>query len=67
MNATSCKLNIMVDGDKVSETVFPSYVSLMDAARGLRDAVLAKHPAGFVVCQYQRSGPYGWVHGGILS
>lgn len=67
MNATSCKLNLHVDGNKVSETVFNTYVEMMDAARDLRDAVAAKHPGGFVVAQFQRMGPHGWYHGAILS
>lgn len=63
----SCKLNVMVDGDKVSETVFASYVEMMDSARAIRDSVIASNPDGFVVAQFQRMGPHGWYHGAILS
>lgn len=61
------KLNIMVDGKRVSETEFASYVAMMDAAREIRDNVAAKNPGGFVVAQYQKMGPHGWYHGAILS
>lgn len=66
MTATH-KLNIMVDGDRVSETEFTSYESMMDAAREIRDSVVAKNPDGFVVAQYQIMGGAGWYHGAILS
>lgn len=61
------KLNIMVDGDRVSETEFVSYVEMMDAAREIRDNVAKANPGGFVVAQYQIMGPHGWYHGAILS
>lgn len=61
------KLNIMVDGDKVSETLYASYVDMMNAARAMRDEVQAANAGGFVVVQYQTQGPCGWMHGGILS
>lgn len=61
------KLNVMVDGTRVSETEFPSYVELMDAAREIRDNVAKANPNGFVVAQYQIMGVNGWYHGAILS
>ena len=63
----SCKLKIHVNGDLVSETVFASYVEMMDSARAMRDSVIASNPDGFVVVQFQRMGAHGWYHGAILS
>lgn len=67
MNDPRCKLNIMVNGDRVFEQVYPTYVAMMDDARAQRDKVAADHPGGFVVAQYQRMGEHGWYHGAILS
>lgn len=61
------KLNIHVNGDRVSETVFPNYFAMMDAARAMRDEIQTANPGGFVVCQYQKMGEHGWYHGAILS
>lgn len=63
----TCKLNIHVNSDLVSETVFASYVEMMDSARAIRDSVIASNPNGFVVAQFQRMGEHGWYHGAILS
>ena len=62
-----CRLNVMVDGDRVFQQVYPTYVAMMDDARAQRDKVQGENPGGFVVAQYQRMGPHGWFHGAILS
>lgn len=67
-NDLRCKLNIMTDGDRVFEHVYPTYFAMMNDARAQRDKVAAEARKGaFVVAQYQRMGPYGWMHGAILS
>lgn len=68
MNATHThKLNVMVNGNRVSETTYPAYAAMMDAARSIRDEVAANNPDGFIVAQSQAMGPHGWYHLAILS
>lgn len=61
------KLNIMVEGDRVFEKVYPDYASMMDAARNELDSVVASHPGSFVVAQSQSLGEFGWVHHAVMS
>lgn len=61
------KLNIHVDGNRVFERVYSTYVDMMNAARFERDSIAAKYPNGFIVAQSQKLGPHGWAHLAILS
>lgn len=67
MTADACRLNVMVNGDRVFQQVYPDYVAMMDDARAQHDAVQDANVGGFVVAQYQRWGEHGWYHGAILS
>ena len=66
--AMTHKLNIHSDGKLIASREFPSFVAMMDAARAMRDEVVAT-VGGFVVAQSQEMHPISkqWSHLAILS